>query len=38
MTLLVFVNIGSGNSLLADGTKSLTEPVLSYQYGNVALT
>ena len=30
MALEIFVNIGSGNGLLPDGTKPLTETMLTY--------
>ena len=30
MTTEIWVNIGSGNGLLPDGTKPLTEPMLTY--------
>ena len=37
MVTLIWVNIGSGNGLLPDGTKPLPEPMLTYhQWGNVA--
>ena len=31
----IWVNIGSGNGLLPDGTKPLPEPMLTYQWGPV---
>ena len=35
MVTLIWVNIGSGNGLLPDGTKPLPEPMLTYhQWGN----
>ena len=37
MARKIWVNIGSGNGLMPDGTKSLPEPMLTYhQYGPVA--
>ena len=30
MVAQIYVNIGSGNGLLPDGTKPLPEPVLTY--------
>ena len=39
MATSVWVNIGSGNGLLPDGTKPLPEPMLTYhQLGRVAFT
>ena len=39
MATEIWVNIGSGNGLLPDGTKPLPEPVLTYhQSGPVAFT
>ena len=34
----IWVNIGLGNGLLPDGTKPLPEPMLTYQWGSVALS
>ena len=37
--VVIWVNIGSGNGLLPDGTKPLPEPMLTYhQCGSLALT
>ena len=39
MARAIWVNIGSGNGLMPDGTKPLPEPVLTYhKYGPVAIT
>ena len=39
MVTEIWVNIGSGNGLLTDGTKPLPEPMLTYhKYGPVAIT
>ena len=39
MVTQMWVNIGSGNGLLPDGTKPLPEPMLTHhQCGSVALT
>ena len=35
----IWINIGSGNGFLPDGTKPLPEPILIYdQWGSIALT
>ena len=39
MVTEIWVNIGSGNDLLPNGTKPLPEPMLTYhQWGSVAFT
>ena len=39
MATQIWVNIGTGNDLLPDGTKPLPEPMLTYhKYGPVAIT
>ena len=39
MATEIYVNIGTGNGLLPDGTKPLPEPMLTYdQWGVVAFT
>ena len=35
MATEIWVNIGSGNGLLPDGTKPLPEPMLTYQWGSL---
>ena len=38
MVAKIWVNIGSGNDLLPEGTKPLPEPILTYhKYGPVAI-
>ena len=38
MATEIWVNIGSGNGLLPDGTKPLPEAMLTYQWGPVTIT
>ena len=39
MVMYIWVNIGSGNGLLPDGTKTFLEPILTYrQVSNIRLT